>query len=48
MKNVFVIKLQVFPVGDKEEKDRIYTYYHDAEYNQYLALNQLMSMTGAL
>lgn len=48
MKNTFVTRYRILPVGDKEERDRVYQYYRDAQYNQYLALNQAMSETGAL
>lgn len=48
MKNTFVTRYRVLPVGEKEERDRIYQYYRDAQYNQYLALNQAMSMAGII
>lgn len=41
-------KIRVIPVGDQNERDRVYQYYRDAQYNQYLALNQLMSEVGVL
>lgn len=44
MKNEMVItrKIKLFPIGDKEEVDRVYTYIRDAQYTQYQCLNLLM------
>ncbi len=36
-------KIQLFPVGDKEEIDRVYKYLRDGIYNQNKAMNQYMS-----
>lgn len=36
-------KIQIFPVGDKEEIDRVYKYLRDGIYNQNKAMNQYMS-----
>lgn len=36
-------KIQMFPVGDKEEIDRVYKYLRDGIYNQNKAMNQYMS-----
>lgn len=41
-------KLQLIPVGDKEEINRVYKYLRDGIYNQYLALNIYMSQLGTL
>ena len=44
MKDEMVItrKIKLFPIGDKEEVDRVYTYIRDAQYAQYQCLNLLM------
>lgn len=36
-------KIQIFPVGDKEEIDRVYKYLRDGIFNQNKAMNQYMS-----
>jgi IS605 OrfB family transposase len=36
-------KIQLFPMGDKEEIDRVYKYLRDGIYNQNKAMNQYMS-----
>lgn len=36
-------KIQIFPVGNKEEVDRVYKYLRDGIYNQNKAMNQYMS-----
>lgn len=36
-------KIQLFPVGDKEEIDRVYKYLRDGIFNQNKAMNQYMS-----
>lgn len=41
-------KIQLFPVGDKEERDRVYKYLRDGIYNQYCILNTYMSQVGCL
>lgn len=41
-------KIQLFPVGDKEERDRVYQYLRDGIYNQYCILNTYMSQVGCL
>ena len=41
-------KIQLIPVGDKEEKDRIYNYLHDGIYNQHKILNTYMSQVGTI
>ena len=46
--SVTIIKIQIIPVGDKEEIDRVYTYLRNGIYNQYLALNTYMSQLGTL
>jgi len=45
---VFVKKLQLIPVGEKDEKDRVYEYIRTGMYNQYIALNRCMSEVGTL
>lgn len=40
---ILVRKIQLFPVGDKEEIDRVYKYLRDGIYNQNKAMNQYMS-----
>lgn len=41
-------KIQLFPVGDKTERDRVYKYLRDGIYNQYCILNTYMSQVGCL
>lgn len=48
MKTTFVTRFRVIPIGDKEERNRVYQYYRDAQYNQYKALNQIMSLIGVV
>ena len=36
-------KIQLFPVGNKEEIDRVYKYLRDGIFNQNKAMNQYMS-----
>lgn len=36
-------KIQIYPVGDKEEVDRVYKYIRDGMFNQNKAMNQYMS-----
>lgn len=45
MKEVQTItrKVQIYPVGDKKEIDRVYKYIRDGMYNQNKAMNQYMS-----
>ena len=40
---VLTRKIQLFPVGDKEEIDRVYKYLRDGIFNQNKAMNQYMS-----
>lgn len=40
---VLTRKIQLFPVGDKEEIDRVYKYLRDGIYSQNKAMNQYMS-----
>lgn len=39
-------KLKLIPVGDKNEKNRVYQYIRDGQYNQALCMNSLMSQIG--
>lgn len=41
-------KIQIVPVGDKEEVNRVYTYLRDGIYNQHRILNTYMSQVGCL
>lgn len=41
--NIIVRKVKLFPVGDKEEVNRVYTYIRDGMKAQNLAMNQMMS-----
>ena len=41
-------KIQLFPVGEKEERDRVYKYLRDGIYHQYCILNTYMSQVGCL
>ena len=43
--NIMVLtrKIQLFPIGDKEEIDRVYKYLRDGIFNQNKAMNQYMS-----
>ncbi len=43
MANVLTRKIQLVPVGDKEEINRVYNYIREGQYSQYLGLNRLMS-----
>ena len=43
MANVLTRKIQLIPVGDKDEVNRVYNFIRDAQYSQYLGLNRLMS-----
>lgn len=43
MSNTITRKIQLFPVGDKEEIDRVYKYLRDGIFNQNKAMNQYMS-----
>lgn len=40
---VLTRKIQLVPVGDKEEVDRVYKYLRDGIFNQNKAMNQYMS-----
>lgn len=40
---VLTRKIQIFPVGDKEEIDRVYKYLREGIFNQNKAMNQYMS-----
>lgn len=40
-------KIQLYPVGDKEEVDRVYKYIRDGMYAQYQALNLLMGQLAS-
>lgn len=40
---VLTRKIQLFPIGDKEEIDRVYKYLRDGIYNQNKAMNQYIS-----
>ena len=40
---VLTRKIQLFPIGDKEEIDRVYKYLRDGIFNQNKAMNQYMS-----
>ncbi|MCR4845351.1 MAG: IS200/IS605 family accessory protein TnpB-related protein [Eubacterium sp.] len=46
--SITVKKIQLIPIGDKEEKDRIYKYLRDGIYNQHRILNTYMSQVGTL
>ncbi len=41
-------KLQLFPIGDKEEVDRVFKYIRNGIYNQHHILNIYMSQLGTL
>lgn len=41
-------KIQLIPMGDREEKDRVYKYLKDAIYNQHHILNTYMSQMGCV
>ena len=41
-------KIQLIPLGDKEEKERVYQYLRDGIYNQHHILNTYMSQVGCL
>ena len=41
-------KMQLIPVGEKEERDRVYQYRRDGIYNQHKILNTYMSQTGII
>ena len=41
--NIIVRKIKLFPVGDSEEINRVYTYIRDGMKAQNLAMNQMMS-----
>lgn len=41
-------KLQLIPLGDKEERNRVYTYLKNGIYSQYRILNTYMSQVGTL
>lgn len=41
--NILTRKIQLIPVGDKEESDRVYKYLRDGIFNQNKAMNQYMS-----
>ena len=41
-------KLQLYPIGEKEEVDRVFTYLRDGIYNQHCILNTYMSQVGCL
>ena len=43
MANILIRKIQLVPIGDKDEIDRVYKYIRDGQYSQYLGLNRLMS-----
>ena len=43
MANILTRKIQLVPIGDKDEIDRVYKYIRDGQYSQYLGLNRLMS-----
>ena len=43
-----VKKIQLVPLGEKEERDRVYKYLRDAIYNQHHILNTYMSQVGTL
>ena len=36
-------KIQLYPVGDKEEVNRVYQYIRDGMFNQNKAMNQYMT-----
>ena len=40
-------KIQIFPIGDKEEVDRVYKYIRDGMYAQYQASNLLMGQLAS-
>lgn len=41
-------KIQLFPIGDKEEIERVYKYLRDGIYNQHHILNTYMSQMGCV
>lgn len=41
-------KIRLIPVGEKEEKERVYKYIRDGIYSQYRILNTYMSQLGTL
>lgn len=41
-------KIQIYPIGDKNEIDRVFKYIRDGMYNQYRMLNTYMSQMGCL
>ena len=41
-------KIQLYPRGDKEERDRVYQYLRDGIYNQHHILNTYMSQMGTV
>lgn len=41
-------KIQLYPVGDKEEINRVFKYIRDSQYSQYCALNLLMGQLAAM
>lgn len=42
-RNIITRKIQLFPVGDKDEVNRVYKYLHDGMFNQNKAMNQYIS-----
>lgn len=49
MNNKFTItrKIQLFPVGDKDEINRVFNYIREGQYSQYQALNLLMGQIAS-
>ena len=47
-KTTFTKKIKLYPLGDKEEINRVYEYIRNGQYSQYLALNRLMSEIATL
>ena len=41
-------KIQLYPVGDKEEINRIFKFIRNSQYSQYCALNLLMGQLAAM
>ena len=47
-KITFVKKIRLVPVGDPDEKNRVYNFIRDGQYTQYQLLNMFMSELGTL
>lgn len=40
-------KIQLYPIGDKEEVQRVYKFIRDAQYSQYITMNTLMGQIAS-